>query len=58
MGEKTSLTIASTKSESLRTTVPRGIVKHFNLVPGDILDWIIDIKDNKMVIFVKPIHKK
>lgn len=57
MGEMTTLTKASTKSDSLRTTVPSGIVNHFNLKEHDILDWIIEIKDDKLIIFIKPIHQ-
>jgi len=41
-------------SASLRTTVPASIVKQFNLKDGDKLEWILDIKDGRMVILVNP----
>jgi len=58
MGEKTTLTKASSKSESLRTTVPTGIVSHFNLKEQDQLDWNIEVKDKKLIILIIPIHQK
>ena len=56
MGHKTSLTKASGKSDSLRTTVPQAIVKQFELNEGDEIEWILRVKDNKLVIEVEP-HK-
>jgi hypothetical protein len=58
MGEKTSLTKASTKSDSLRTTVPTGIVSHFDLKEQDQLDWNIEVQDGKLIIIIKPLHQK
>ena len=58
MGEKTTLTKASSKSESLRTTVPSGIVSHFNLREQDQLDWNIEVKEGKLIIVIKPLHQK
>lgn len=54
MGETTSLTRASTKSDSLRTTVPSGIVKQFGLKEKGRLNWEITAKDNKLVIIITP----
>jgi len=58
MGMKTALTKASGKGDSLRTTVPMGIVKQFELVEGDALDWILKVDNNKLVIKVEPIKKQ
>jgi len=58
MGERTTLTKASTKSESLRTTVPAGIVNHFDLKEQDQLDWNIEAKEGKLIILVKPLRQK
>jgi bifunctional DNA-binding transcriptional regulator/antitoxin component of YhaV-PrlF toxin-antitoxin module len=56
MGEITSLTKASPKTKSLRTTVPNSIVKQFNLTEKDILEWQLEAKsEGKMIIVVKPI---
>lgn len=57
MGEYTTLSIATSKKQSLRTTVPMSIVKQFNLQGGDKLEWIFDIKDGEIVILVKPIKR-
>lgn len=55
MGEKTTLAVATTGKESLRTTMPIAMIRHFNLKAGDKLDWDFYIKDGKMVIIVKPV---
>ena len=56
-GEKTTLTRASPKTESLRTTVPMSIVKQFGLNEKDELYWKLDIENNNFVIKVKPNKK-
>ena len=58
MGEITRLTKATSKSDSLRTTVPSGIVKQFNLGEKDSLDWNIEIKETRLVIVIKPIKQE
>jgi hypothetical protein len=57
MGEKTTLTKASTKSESLRTTVPSGIVKQFYMSEGDQLEWEIKVLEGKLAIVIKYLKK-
>ena len=54
-GEITSLTRASTKGDSLRTTVPSGIVKQFKLEDKGELEWEIISRANKLVIQVTPL---
>ncbi|MBI5001724.1 MAG: AbrB family transcriptional regulator [Euryarchaeota archaeon] len=54
-GEITSLTRASTKGDSLRTTVPSGIVKQFKLEDKGELEWEIVSRANKLVIQVTPL---
>jgi len=58
MGEITVLTKATSKSKSLRTTVPMGIVKQFNLSEGDKLNWEIRAEDGGLIIVVKPLKEK
>lgn len=58
MGEKTRLTKANSRSESLRTTVPAGIVKQFGMQEKDALDWSIDIKGLKLVIEISHIKQE
>ncbi|MDQ1252443.1 MAG: hypothetical protein QG646_1564 [Euryarchaeota archaeon] len=52
MGMQTVIAKASSKSDSLRTTVPAGIVKQFNLKEGDTLEWSIEPRKNKLIIVV------
>jgi hypothetical protein len=52
LGEQTTLVKASSKFESLRTTVPRSIVKQWKLNEGDRLDWSWEILNGKMVLVV------
>lgn len=54
MGETSTLTVATTGKESLRTTVPMSVVKQFKLKAGDKLDWSFDVKDGKMILIVTP----
>lgn len=58
MGEITKLSVATSGKESLRTTVPMSILKHFKLEAGDKLDWDFDVKEGKMIIIVTPIKKE
>lgn len=57
MGERTVLTRATSKSDSLRTTVPRGIVKQFDIQERDLLEWRLEVKGSRLMIEVKPIKK-
>lgn len=45
---------ATPKSQSLRATIPLGIVRQFGLKEKQRLNWTIEVKDNKMVIVVIP----
>jgi hypothetical protein len=57
MGEITSLTRASPKTKSLRTTVPNSIVNQFGLKEKDQLDWKLQVIEGKMTLVVEPIKK-
>lgn len=57
MSEMTKLTRAQTQRESLRTTVPRSIVKQFNLTSDDKLEWNLEIRDGKFIIVVIPVKR-
>jgi len=56
-GEKTKLTKATPNTDSLRTTVPKGIVRHFDLKSEDELVWKIEAKDNELIIIVMPLKR-
>jgi antitoxin component of MazEF toxin-antitoxin module len=58
MGEITSISKASTTNESLRTTIPRAIVKQFNLTYKDQIEWIMKVEGGELVIQVKPIKNR
>lgn len=49
------LTRATSKSKSLRTTIPMGIVKQFNLSEGDKLNWEIRAENGELIIVVRPL---
>jgi len=58
MGIKTALTKASTKGNSLRTTVPASIIKQFELQEGDELEWSLKVRNNRLIIEVEPRKKE
>ncbi|MEQ9713899.1 MAG: AbrB/MazE/SpoVT family DNA-binding domain-containing protein [Candidatus Asgardarchaeia archaeon] len=58
MGEVTVITKATTKGRSLRTTIPIGIVRQFNLSEGDKLNWEIRAENGDLIIVVKPLKEK
>jgi len=49
---------ATTKSKSLRATIPMGIVKQFNLSEGDKLNWEIRAEGGELIIVVKPLKSE
>ena len=53
MGELTTLSLATSGKESLRTTVPMNILKQFNLAAGDKLDWTYEARNNELIIIVR-----
>jgi hypothetical protein len=55
MGEVTNLNKATSKNESLRTTVPRSIIKQFDLTEYDQLEWNLKAEGSELTINVKPI---
>jgi len=58
MGEITYLTKATSKSPSLRTTVPMSLVRQFGLTEDDKLDWILKAEDGEIIIVIKPIKNR
>lgn len=55
IGETTTLTRATTRSTSMRATIPMSIIKQFNLKAGDKLSWRLKVEEGELVIIVKPI---
>lgn len=54
VGSKTIISKATTTGESLRTTIPIGIAKQFELKEGDKLDWTLKAENGKLIVIVKP----
>lgn len=52
----TTLHAASSRTGSLRTTVPMWIINHFNLSAGDDVDWRFHVQDGKMVVVMEPVE--
>jgi hypothetical protein len=52
MTEFTKAVKASTGFPTLRTTIPRSIVKQFNIVEGDLLSWQMTPAGNEIVAVV------
>ena len=58
MGEIKTLSKASSKIESLRTTIPKSLVRFMKLNEGDKLDWDLKAQDNKIILIVTKVEKK
>jgi bifunctional DNA-binding transcriptional regulator/antitoxin component of YhaV-PrlF toxin-antitoxin module len=54
--EKTKVVIAQSKSRSLRTTIPVGIARQFDITDESELTWEIEAKDNELRIVVRPLN--
>lgn len=57
MGQVTTLYVALTRSDSLRTTTPMRMAKHFRLRAADKLDWDSDIKNGQMALVVRVLRR-
>lgn len=50
--KKTKVTKANTKSDSLRTSIPKQIVQALNLQDGDSVDWRLNLINGEIIITV------
>lgn len=48
------MTRATSKSLSLRTTVPSAIISQFNMRSGDKLKWEMRLIDGELIVIVEP----
>ena len=55
-GEVTILANATSKSQSLRTTVPIGIIRQLGLKDGDRLLWELKPNKDQLTIVVNPLR--
>lgn len=51
----TTLHAASSKTSSLRTTVPMWIINQFGLKAGDDVKWKLHVKDGEMIVIMAPV---
>ena len=58
MAETSQITRASSKSDSLRATIPKGIVSFLRLEIGETLIWEMEIVKGERVAVVKPKQKR
>lgn len=56
MGYKSAVVRASSKSPSVRTTIPEKIAKEMAIKPGDIMDWEVISEKGRHVIKVKKLE--
>jgi antitoxin component of MazEF toxin-antitoxin module len=56
LGERTKLAKAHSESDSLRITVPKSIVKQWNLKEGEELDWSWQARNNEMILEVRKVE--
>jgi hypothetical protein len=55
-GELTILAPATSRSQSLRTTVPIGIIRQLGLKEGDGLVWELRPNENQLIVVVSPMR--
>jgi len=53
---KSKVGLAKPGTNSLKTTIPEGIVEYLNLKPGDMLEWSMEIVKGNRVTFVKKVQ--
>jgi antitoxin component of MazEF toxin-antitoxin module len=53
---KSKVGLAKPGTNSLKTTIPEGIVEYLNLKPGDTLEWSMEIVKGNRVTFVKKVQ--
>ena len=56
-GNTTTLSLAVSKSDSLRTTVPTHIVSQFDLKPGSKLTWDLKVEGKELKIIITPLQE-
>lgn len=58
MSLKSTTTVASPNTKSLRATVPEGIVAFLGLESGDVMDWRMEFRNGERVVEVRKGKKK
>ncbi len=53
MGAKSTVSKASSKSPSVRTTIPEEVVREMKIRVGDVMDWEVLTEGGRKVVRVK-----
>ena len=53
----TTLHAASSKTSSLRTTVPMWVINQFGLKAGDGVNWKLHVQDGRMIVIMSPVEE-
>jgi bifunctional DNA-binding transcriptional regulator/antitoxin component of YhaV-PrlF toxin-antitoxin module len=56
MGKKSTVAKATSKSDSVRATIPEEIAKEMGLRIGDVLDWELVTEGKRKVVKVKKLE--
>lgn len=56
MGEKSTVAKASSKSPSVRTTIPEKIAKEMKIKVGDVLDWEITTHGSRKIMELRKLE--
>jgi bifunctional DNA-binding transcriptional regulator/antitoxin component of YhaV-PrlF toxin-antitoxin module len=56
MGYKSAVAKASSKSPSVRTTIPEKIVQEVKIKAGDVLDWEVGQEKGRQIIKVRKLE--
>ena len=54
---RTKVSKNTTKSHSLKSTIPEGIAEALKLVQGDSVDWSVEVRDGRIVALVEKAEK-
>jgi antitoxin component of MazEF toxin-antitoxin module len=49
---ESTVSLAKAGTNSLRATLPQGIVSFLNLKPGDKLEWVMGDKNNRRIVII------
>jgi antitoxin component of MazEF toxin-antitoxin module len=52
MALESTISVAKAGTNSLRATLPQGIVSYLNLKTGDKLEWIMNDKNNDRIVMI------
>jgi bifunctional DNA-binding transcriptional regulator/antitoxin component of YhaV-PrlF toxin-antitoxin module len=56
MGYKSAVAKASSKSPSVRTTIPEKVASEVGIRPGDVLDWEVTSEKGRSIMKVKKLE--